>query len=134
MSNTIDLTLEDSPPRSTLTLPRGVNQVNANATPTASSSGSGRNSRQTVRERNTHRGATQQTATSTSTNNNTTRPPNRTIQPSASDDGFELTGMSEGARLAAERAQRQAEEARRWRHGKFNGTGKRKNEQIHTRG
>lgn len=35
------------------------------------------------------------------------------------DDGFELTGMSEGARQAAERARREAEESQRWRQGEW---------------
>ncbi|CAO1621729.1 unnamed protein product [Parajaminaea phylloscopi] len=103
MSATIDLTSEESPPRPpALTLPRGNN-----ATSEASSSGSGRNTRQTPRERARQRQHRQQAADP--------QPTRRPIDLSASEEGFEFTGMSEGARLASERARRQAEEAQRWR-------------------
>lgn len=110
-NNTIDLTSE-SPPRSGLALPRGTQLFlddNARAGPSnisRSTAGSGRNTRQTVQQRQRQR----QIANST---------PATGLGPSSratnENDGFELTGMSEGARARAEAVQRQVEASRIWR-------------------
>lgn len=102
MSNTIDLTL-DSPPRPAITLPVGSS---SNSTSTQDQGQSGSSS----------------SAAAPSGSGSDSGSSRRPMRSSASDDGFEISHMSEGAQRAADaaRAARQAqmmqtEDSVRWR-------------------
>lgn len=135
MSNTIDLTAE-SPPRPPLTLP-GSYANNAAAGPSVSSSrataapqpspaapNSGRHTRQTLLQRRRNAAPGGGIGLLADTNLDTASLPELFVAPGQhsspqNNDDFEFVGMSEGARLASEAAQRDAENARVWRQSEY---------------